>query len=316
MNLIMSNSSVISTGSYLPKKIVTNDDLSTMLDTSDEWIFTRTGIRERHVSDETETTSFMAASAGAQALERNKAIIDGIIVATTTPDLTFPSVAAKVQALLNIENAFAFDIQAVCSGFIYALHIANSLIKSGSAKNILVIGAERMSKILDWTDRSTCVLFGDGAGAVIISASNQAGIIDSEIKTDGRLEKALFTDGGTASTGTAGHVIMNGREVFKQAIEKMTSTSKLLLERNGLTSKDIQWVVPHQANYRIMLSVLDKLAISKEKLIATVDLHANTSAASIPIALDTHSSKFKKGDLILTVAAGAGFTWGGALIRW
>jgi 3-oxoacyl-[acyl-carrier-protein] synthase-3 len=320
-NITTIASSIVSTGSYLPKKIVTNDDLSKKLETSDEWIFSRTGIKARHISDEGETTAVMAANAGRKALENAKGLtandIDGIIVATTTPDLTFPSVASKVQALLNIRGAFAFDIQAICSGFLYALHVANSLIKSKAAKNILVIGSERMSKILDWQDRSTCVLFGDGAGAAILSATeNNSGIIDSEIKTDGTLENILYTTGGTSLTQSSGHVIMKGKEVFKHAIEKMISTAEALLKRNNLTDKDIKWVVPHQANHRIMLAIIEKLNIPKEKLVSTVDLHANTSAASIPLALDTNSKHFKKGDLILIVAAGAGFTWGGALIRW
>jgi 3-oxoacyl-[acyl-carrier-protein] synthase III len=314
-------SAVTSTGSYLPKKTVTNDDLAKTLNTSDEWIFTRTGIKTRHISDETETTAIMAANAGKQALKKNKKIIasdiEGIIVATTTPDMTFPSVAAKVQALLNIKSAFAFDIQAICSGFLYALHVANSLIKSGTAKNILVIGSERMSKILNWEDRSTCVLFGDGAGAVILSAQKgKIGIIDSQIKTDGTLENILYTTGGTSTTQTAGHLVMEGKEVFKHAVEKMISTSKDLLKKNNQTASDIKWIVPHQANHRIMLAVTKKLGTSQEKLISTIDKHANTSAASIPIALDINNAKFKQGDLILLIAAGAGFTWGSALIRW
>ena len=316
------SSLITSTGSYLPKKIVTNNDLSKTLDTSDEWIFTRTGIKARHFSDETETTAVMATNAGKQALKKNKDItasdIDGIIVATTTPDLTFPSVAAKVQALLSIKNAFAFDVQAVCSGFLYALHTANSFIKSGTAKNILVIGSDRMSKVLDWTDRGTCVLFGDGAGAVVLSSQqkNDSGIIDSQIKTDGTLEKLLYTSGGTSLTQTAGHIIMNGKEVFKHAVEKMTSSSKDLLKKNKLTASDIKWVVPHQANYRIMLAIIKKLGVPKENLISTIDKHSNTSAATIPIAINISNKKFKRGDLILITAAGAGFTWGSALIRW
>ena len=314
-------SNIIATGSYLPKKIVPNEDFTKTLDTSDEWISTRTGIKKRHIASETETTSDMAANASRIAIKNSKKItkndIDGIIVATTTPDLTFPSVAARLQALLNINNCFAFDIQAVCSGFLYALHVADSLIKSQSAKNLLVIGVDKMSKILDWQDRSTCVLFGDGAGAVTLSAkNNKKGIIDSYIATDGKLEKILYTSGGVASTQNSGYVIMNGREVFKHAIEKMIDSSKLLLERNNLSVSDIKWIVPHQANYRIMTSIIQKLGIPEEKLVSTVQMHANTSAASIPLALDYNHSKFKKGDLILSIAAGAGFTWGSTLIYW
>ncbi|NRA73257.1 MAG: ketoacyl-ACP synthase III [Rickettsiales bacterium] len=315
------SSTIIATGSYLPKKVVTNDDFTKTLDTSDEWIFSRTGIKSRHIASDTETTSVMATNAAKKAIKNSKEInadsIDGIIVATTTPDLTFPSVAAKVQALLNIKKAFAFDVQAVCSGFLYALHVADSLLKTSTAENILVIGADKMSKILNWSDRSTCVLFGDGAGAVIISKqNNQKGIVDFHIETDGNLEKILYTDGGVVSTQSSGHVVMKGREVFKHAVEKMIATSKTLLKRNNLTTSDIKWVIPHQANHRIMLSIIDKLHIPEEKLISTVKTHANTSAASIPIALDCCSKQLKKGDLILFIAAGAGFTWGSTLIYW
>jgi 3-oxoacyl-[acyl-carrier-protein] synthase-3 len=319
-NISIISSAITSTGSYLPKKIVTNDELAQRIDTSNEWIFSRVGIKARHIADDTETTSMMAAKAAERAIEANNIItkddIDGIIVATTTPDLTFPAVAAKVQASLGIENIFAFDIQAVCSGFLYSLFVANNIIKSGAAKNILVIGSDRMSKILDWKDRSTCVLFGDGAGSAILSAVKDPakGIIDAEIKTDGKLEHILCTTGGV-STGNSGYVTMKGREVFKAAVEKMLAVSRNLLSRNNLTSDDIDWVVPHQANHRIMMSIIEKFGIPEKKLVSTIERHANTSAASIPIAFDLNKDKFKKGDLILLIAAGAGFTWGGALIR-
>lgn len=312
---------VVSTGSYLPKKIVTNDDLSKTLDTSDSWIFSRTGIKARHIANETETTAFMGAKAAAIALKKSHkklSDIDGIIVATTTPDLTFPAVATKIQALIGAKTAFAFDLQAVCSGFVYALTVANSMILSGAAKNLLVIGAERFSKLVDWQDRSTAVLFGDGAGAVLLSAqkSISKGIVTCDIKSDGELENILKTDGGVTSTRSPGCIMMNGKEVFKQAVEKMSQVSKLILKKNGISAQEIDWVIPHQANFRIMSAIMDKLSISKEKLLSTIERHANTSAASIPIVMDFFSAQLKPGNLILITAAGGGFTWGAVLIRW
>lgn len=312
---------IIATGSYLPKKIVTNDDLSKTLDTSDSWIFPRTGIKARHIACDTETTTFMGAQAALSALRKarkNPNQIDGIIVATTTPDNTFPSVATKIQAILNACGAFAFDVQAVCSGFIYALNIARSMIISGSARNLLVVGAESMSKLVDWSDRNTAVLFGDGAGAVIVSAkkSKTRGILASCIESDGRFENILHTTGGPASTQTAGHISMNGREVFKIAVEKMAYMSEKVLKKAGIKSKEVDWVIPHQANLRIMSAVMNRLNMPEEKLLLTIAQHANTSAASIPIVMDHYSKKIKRGDLVLITAVGGGLTWGASLIRW
>jgi 3-oxoacyl-[acyl-carrier-protein] synthase-3 len=316
----MKRSVITSTGSYLPKKVITNDDLSKTLDTSDDWIFSRVGIKTRHIADEQETTAFMGAEAAKLALKKSGMLpddIDGIIVATTTPDSTFPSVAAKIQRALMIKAAFAFDVQAVCSGFVYALALANSMLRTYTAKNILVIAAEKMSKLVNWNDRNTAVLFGDGAGAVLLSTQDtDSGIIDCTLHADGSLEDILCTSGGVASTQTAGHILMNGREVFKYAIDKMPAVSKDILNRNDLTSADVQWVIPHQANYRIMTSLMDKLGMPMTKLLSTIDLHANTSAATIPIVMDYYSKTFKKGDLILMAAVGGGLTWGAALIRW
>lgn len=315
------SSVILGAGSYLPKKVVANDDLSKTLDTSDSWIFSRTGIKARHIANDKETTAAMGAKAAEAALKKSRkkaSTIDGIIVATTTPDLTFPSVAARIQALIGAKKAFAFDIQAVCSGFVYALSVANSMILSGFAKNLLVVAAERFSKLLDWKDRSTAVLFGDGAGAIVLSARANAsrGIIDSCIQSDGTLEDILKTEGGVASTQTTGRIIMNGREVFKHAVEKMSQACKTLLKRNKIAVNEIDWVIPHQANSRIMSAVIDKLGVCKDKLLATIEKHANTSAATIPIVMDCFSAKLKSGNLVLITSAGAGFTWGAALIRW
>jgi len=318
----MINAVVRSTGSYLPKKILTNNDLAKMVETSDEWITTRTGIKQRHIAADGEFTSHMATEATKKALANSGLDaddIDIIIVATTTPDQTFPSVASKVQAAISAKNAAAFDIQAVCSGFLYGMTIAESMIKSGMYKNILLIGADKMSSIVDWTDRKTCILFGDGAGAIIISSENgpqKRGIISSIIKTDGTLEEILHTTGGPSSTGTCGTVSMNGQEVFKHAVQKMYSSMVAVLEKAHIKASDINWVVPHQANMRIIDFLAKKLNVDMDKVVSTVNEHANTSAASIPLALDQFANKFKKGDKIIMTAAGGGFTWGSLLLVW
>ena len=297
---------IISTGSYLPEKIMTNYDFEKIMETSHQWILERTGIIKRHIAEEHETTSYMATEAAKSALNKidNKyKDIDVIIVATTTPDKTFPSVAALVQANLNIKNAFAFDIQAVCSGFVYALSLADNLIKTGEAKNILVIGADKMSKIVDWKDRSTCILFADGAGAAIVTAIENddkefqdSGIISKELKSDGSLADILYTDGGVSSTQKSGHVIMKGQDVFKHAIEKMISSSLNVIKQANISTDEIKWLIPHQANIRILQSVAKKLNIKEKNVITTVDTHANTSAATIPLAMDKYFNRFKRGD--------------------
>ena len=318
----MYKSVVLSTGSYLPKKIVTNHDLAKTIDTSHEWIHTRTGIDERHIAAEGELTSDMAAFAAEKAIEKaqiKREDIDLIIVATTTPDKTFPATAVITQALLKVPNAAAFDIQAVCSGFVYALTIADGMIKAGSAKNALVIGADKMSSIVNWQDRGTCILFGDGAGAVLLTAAPQAekrGIISHEIFSDGNLANILYTSGGVGANQCAGHVVMEGKEVFKNAVEKMSASMASVVDKVGLTAADIDWVVPHQANVRIINSIAKRLDIADDKFVLTVDKHANTSAASIPLALDHACGQFKKNDTILMSAAGGGFTWGSLLLTW
>jgi 3-oxoacyl-[acyl-carrier-protein] synthase III len=318
----MKVSQLISTGSYLPQKVVTNQELAKMVDTSNEWILTRTGITQRHIAADNEFTSHMATKAAESALSKaklSKDDIDLIIVATTTPDKTFPSTAAIIQGNLGIKNAAAFDIQAVCSGFIYALTIANSMIKSGSSKNALVIGAEKMSSVVDWKDRATCVLFGDGAGAVILSATpatDKTGIISHEIFADGSLSNILHTSGGVSSTKEAGHIVMQGREVFRHGVEKMYSSLVSLIKKSNLKLSDIDWFILHQANLRIIDAIAKKLGASTDKFILTLSKHANTSAASIPLALDAFCDKFKKGDNILLTAAGGGFTWGSLLLKW
>lgn len=315
-------SRIASTGSYLPQQIMTNDDLAKLVDTSDEWITTRTGIKQRHIANAEETTSYMAAQAGEKAIKKagiSKNDIDLIIVATTTPDKTFPSTAAIAQATLKIERAAAFDIQAVCSGFIYALAVADSMIKSGNFKNALVIGSEKMSALVDWKDRSTCVLFGDGAGAVVLTSAKEFDrgvILSQEIAADGTLANILCTSGGVSTTKDVGCIMMEGREVFRKAVECMSSSITNLITKHKLTYDDISWIIPHQANVRIINYIAQKLDIDESKFIVTVDKHANTSAASIPLALDHASSKFKKGSLIVMTAAGGGFTWGSLLLRW
>ena len=319
-------SRIIGTGSHLPEKVITNEELSKKLDTSDEWIVDRTGIKERRVAKEGETTSIIAFQAAENALDAAGITADGIdviIMATTTPDNTFPSTATKVQAMLGMNNGYAFDIQAVCSGFIYALSIADGMIRAGQAKRILVIGAEVVSRILDWTDRSTCVLFGDGAGAVVLEGfdtndGDDSGILSTHLHSDGRLREVLYVDGGPGSTGTIGHLRMLGREVFRHAVTNLAAVAEEALTANNLTTKDIDWLVPHQANKRILDGTAKKLGLSEDQVVITVDRHANTSAASIPLALDeaVRDGRIQKGQIILMEAMGGGLTWGSALVRW
>lgn len=316
----MVNAVITGCGAYLPEKILTNKDIEKMVETSDEWIIARTGIKQRHIAANDELTSHMAAKAAGDAL-KNAGIdaekIDFIIVATTTPDKTFPATAVNVQKIIGASNAAAFDVQAVCSGFVYAMTVANGLIKSGMAKNILVIGADKMSSIVDWNDRGTCILFGDGAGAVVLSASNDdRGIIGSCLYSDGNYQDILYTNGGAGSTGDSGKVHMTGQEVFKHAVEKMTNSIKAVLEKNNLKKEDIAYLVPHQANLRILDMVGKKLRLPEEKLIATVENHANTSAASIPLAITQSKDKFTKGDLIVLTAIGGGLAWGSLALKW
>lgn len=323
----MRRSIVLGCGAYLPKQAVSNDDLAKKIKTSDEWIRQRTGIRSRHIAAEGEYTSTLALKAAQDALARSgctAADIDLIVLATATPDNTFPATAAKVQAGLGVKQGAAFDVQAVCSGFIYALSVADNMIRLGQAKTAIVIGAETFSRILDWEDRSTCVLFGDGAGAIVIRGAECAGgvgdrgILSTHIFSDGAGYEMLYVDGGPSTTGTAGHVRMQGREVFRHAVTRMAEAIEISLKANGLSAKDIDWVVPHQANIRIMDSMAKKLALKPEQIIVTVDRQANTSAATIPLALAEADAdgRLRKNQLVSLTAMGGGFTWGSALVRW
>ncbi len=326
----MQRSYIAGCGSYLPKRVVSNEELAKTVDTSDEWIQTRTGIRQRHIAEDNETTSDLAVNAALAALEHAEtdvAEIDIVICATTTPDNTFPSTATKVQSRLGMPNGAAFDLQAVCSGFIYGLSVADSMIRAGQAKTILLIGAETFSRLLDWEDRTTCVLFGDGAGAVVIKAdpegsegagANARGILSTHIHSSGDNYDLLYVDGGPSSTGTVGHVRMEGREVFKHAVVNLANVVDEALEANGLERDDIDWLVPHQANKRILDSTAKKLSMDADKVVITVDHHANTSAASIPLALDeaVRDGRIKSGQLLLLEAMGGGLTWGASLVRW
>jgi 3-oxoacyl-[acyl-carrier-protein] synthase-3 len=310
-------------GSCLPERIVTNDELANRIDTSDDWIVQRTGIKQRHVAGEGETTVSLGTRAAARALARagfTAADIDLVIVATSTPDHTFPSSATEIQAALGMTQGVAFDIQAVCSGFVFAATTADKFLTSGSHKRALVIGAETFSRILDWEDRTTCVLFGDGAGAMVLEAveGGEEGVIASKLRSDGRHRDKLYVDGGPSTTGTVGHLRMEGREVFKHAVGMVTDVIKACFQEAGITADDIDWFVPHQANRRIIDASADKLGIAREKVVVTVDQHGNTSAASIPLALDAAVSdgRIKSGDLVMIEAMGGGFTWGAALIRW
>ncbi len=316
-------SKIISTGSYLPAKILSNFDLEKIVDTTDDWIVERTGIKNRHIAAENELTSDIAFEAAKKAIE-NSGIpaeeIEMIILATTTPDLTFPATSTKVQAKLGAKGAFAFDIQAVCSGFVYAITVADNFIKAGQVKNALVIGADVLSRIVDWKDRNTCVLFGDGAGAVVLQATTDenSGIMAASLHSDGFLNDILKTSGGTSSNQKSGFIEMAGKEVFKHAVEKMSKSVTSTLEKAHLKVSDIDFMVPHQANARILSAVANRLELPQEKVILTVENHANTSAASIPLALDSANSqgKFKKGDVLVLEALGGGLTWGSVVLKW
>jgi len=318
---------VIGTGHYLPARIVPNSEFAATLETSDEWIVSRSGIERRHFAAEGEATSHMATHAARAALARagiEAQALDAIIVATSTPDLTFPSVATMVQANLGLKHGFAFDIQAVCAGFVYALAQATALIVSGQARRVMVIGAETFSRIMDWTDRSTCVLFGDGAGAVILDAQSgtgrtaDRGILATDLHSDGQYREALYVDGGVSTTGTAGALRMQGKEVFRHAVEKLAQTAETVLDKAGLHPSDIDWLVPHQANLRIIKGTAQKMGLPMERVILTVQDHGNTSAASIPLALSVgvEQGKLRPGDLVLTEAIGGGLAWGSVLLRW
>jgi len=314
-------------GAYLPEKILTNKELADLVDTSDEWIVQRTGIKERHIAAKGETTSMLGAQAARAALaeaDLKAEKIDLIIVATSTPDWTFPSTATQIQAELGIHQGVAFDLQAVCSGFVFALATADKFLRSGSHKRALVIGAETFSRIIDWSDRTTCVLFGDGAGAVVVEATasqgdgNERGILTTHLRSDGRHRSKLHVDGGPSATQTVGHLRMEGKEVFRFAVGQVTDVVKDAFAATGLTANDLNWFVPHQANRRIIDMSAHKLGIAPEKVIATVHLHGNTSAASVPLALSVarQDGRIKNGDLVMLEAVGGGFTWGSALVRW
>ncbi len=320
-------SQVVGCGGYLPAKIVTNDHLTSMVDTSDDWIRQRTGIAERRIAADDEFTSKLGLEAARAALDHagmKAEELDLILCATSTPDDTFPATATKIQAGLGVGRGAAFDVQAVCSGFVYGLTVADSFVKAGQAENVLVVGAETFSRILDWTDRSTCVLFGDGAGAVVIKAANgngtatDRGILSTHIYADGRHHDALYVDGGPGSSQTTGHLRMQGKEVYRHAVVRMAEAIDAALEANGLTPGDIDWLVPHQANLRIIESMARRLNLPMDRVVVTVDRHANTSAASIPLALSeaVADGRIQPGDLIMIEAMGGGFTWGSALVRW
>lgn len=313
-------------GHYLPERVVPNAEFEATLDTNDEWIRTRSGIERRHFAAEGETTSNMATRAARAALTDAGLTpddIDAIIVATSTADLTFPSAATMVQAELEMDSGFAFDVQAVCAGFIYALTNANALILSGQAQRVLVIGAETFSRIMDWTDRSTCVLFGDGAGALVLEGeesegtSADRGILSTDLNSDGRHKDLLYVDGGV-STGTTGHLRMQGNQVFRHAVEKLASTANTAIQRAGVSAAEVDWIVPHQANIRIIQGTAKKLGLPMEKVVVTVQDHGNTSAASIPLALSVGRDRgqIKPGDLIVTEAIGGGLAWGAVVLRW
>jgi 3-oxoacyl-[acyl-carrier-protein] synthase-3 len=314
-------------GAHLPKRIMTNADLAKIVDTSDEWIVERTGIRARHIADQDELTSDLGIAAAKQAIVRagiDPVDIDLVICATATPDRTFPATAVRIQQGLGVTKGAAFDVQAVCSGFVYALTIADNFIKAGQFKRAVVVGAETFSRILDWEDRTTCVLFGDGAGAVVLEAQPQhgtrddRGILATRIRSDGRFEDLLYVDGGPGSTKTVGHLRMTGREVFRHAVQKISGVIEETLVMTGYAPDEIDLYVPHQANQRILDGVLKKLGVPPEKIMVTLDKHGNTSAASIPLALNlaVEQHRIKEGSLVLMEAMGGGFTWGAALARW
>jgi len=321
---------IAGTGSALPKRRVTNAELAETVDTTDEWIVERTGIRARYIAGEGETTATLATQAGEKAIAAaglRPADIGLIVLATATPDQTFPATATRVQAALGIDDCIAFDVAAVCSGFLYALSVAESMIRGGAAAHALVIGAETFSRILDWEDRATCVLFGDGAGAIVLSAEDgpadnrdaaARGVLSAKLHADGRHNELLYVDGGPSTTGTVGKLRMKGREVFRHAVVNLAGVLGEALADTGLGIADIDWLVPHQANARILEATARKLALSPQHVIVTVDEHANTSAASVPLALDTavRDGRIKRGDLLVLEAMGGGFTWGAAVVRY
>ena len=317
-------SQAVAAGGYLPERIVTNDELAQRLDTSDSWIRQRTGIGERRIAAPGELTSDLAYEAAKRALDHagmSGADLDLIVLATATPDQTFPATAVKVQARLGMNRGAAFDVQAVCSGFIFALAVADNALRLGQARTALVIGAETFSRILDWQDRGTCVLFGDGAGAIVLTAvpeSSQRGVLSTHLHSDGRHHDILYVDGGPSSTGTAGHLRMEGREVFRHAVQHLSEVVDEALAANGLVAADIDWLVPHQANTRIIGAVGRKLGLGADKTVVTIERHANTSAASIPLALDdaVADGRIRPGHLVLIEALGGGLTWGASLVRW
>ncbi|HQU68288.1 MAG TPA: beta-ketoacyl-ACP synthase III [Albidovulum sp.] len=318
---------VCGVGHYLPARVVENSEFEKSVETSDEWIRARTGIERRHFAAEGETTSDMGAAAARAALADaglKADDIDAVIVATSTADLTFPSAATMVQAKIGLTHGFAFDVQAVCAGFVFALSNANALILSGQAKRVLVIGAETFSRILDFTDRSTCVLFGDGAGAVVVEARTGAGttedrgILATDLNSDGSYRDLLYVDGGVSTTGTAGHLRMQGNQVFRHAVEKLAATAHAALDKAGLESGDVDWIVPHQANIRIIEGTAKRMQVPMERVVVTVQDHGNTSAASIPLALSVGKARgqIKEGDLVVTEAIGGGLSWGSVVLRW
>ncbi|MBO9581064.1 MAG: ketoacyl-ACP synthase III [Sphingobium sp.] len=317
---------ILGTGSALPRRRMTNAELATMVDTSDEWIVGRTGIRERYIAGEGETTATLATDAARRALDMAglaASEIDLIILATATPDQTFPASATIVQAALGIDDCIAFDVAAVCSGFLYGVTVADNMLRGGAAKTALVIGAETFSRILDWEDRTTCVLFGDGAGAIVLRAeeSDQAsgrGILASRLHADGRYNNLLNVDGGPSTTGTVGKVRMKGQDVFRHAVVNLAAVMGEVLEASGIASDDVDWVVPHQANARILDATARKLGLAPERVVVTVDRHANTSAASVPLALDTavRDGRIQPGHIVILEAMGGGFTWGASILRY
>ena len=313
---------VAGVGSALPERRVDNEELAKTVDTSDQWIVERTGIRSRYIAGEGETTATLARDAALKAIEHagiEATDIDLIVLATATPDQTFPSSATKVQAMLGIDDCIAFDVHAVCTGFLYALSVADSMIKSGAAKTALVIGSETFSRILDWEDRGTCVLFGDGAGALVLQAEEgERGILATRLHADGRHNDLLFVDGGPSTTGTVGKLRMKGREVFRHAVVNLADVLSEVVEAAGLETSEVDWVVPHQANARILDATSRKLGLPAEKVIVTVDRHANTSAASVPLAFDAavRDGRIKRGDIVILEAMGGGFTWGAAALKY
>ena len=318
---------IVGCGSYLPRKVLTNKDLEAMVETSDPWIVQRTGIRERHIASEEETTSVLGLKAAEAALADAglaASDIDLVVCATSTPDFTFPATATQIQSGLGMEQGAAFDIQAVCTGFVYGIATADKFLASGSHKRALVVGAETFSRIIDWTDRGTCVLFGDGAGAVVLEAregtgsNTDRGVLTTKLRSDGRHRQKLYVDGGPGSTKTTGHLRMQGQDVFKFAVGKVIDVVTDAFAETGLTAEDLDWFVPHQANRRIIEASADKLGIAREKVVITVEGHGNTSAASIPLALAAarRDGRIKEGDLVMLEAIGGGFTWGSALLRW